>query len=98
MSHIIPKWLVKHCRGGEKNKFVFLSSEEIKDNIQDGPKEWLMCSCCEQKIGCFEKYFREFFIGREDIEIHPVDNGMIEIKNYRRVLKSSNFVSDQGCP
>ncbi|WPD24354.1 MAG: hypothetical protein SD837_07275 [Candidatus Electrothrix scaldis] len=85
VSHIIPKWLVKHCRDGEdyKNKFKYLSSKEIKFPPQDGPKEKLMCHDCEQKIGRFEKYFRNFFIGRKDIEIHIVDNGLIEIKNYR---------------
>ncbi len=42
-----------------------------------------MCSCCEQKIGRFEDYFRRFFISKKNIEIHSVNNGFIEIKNYK---------------
>ncbi len=51
-----------HTRGGKEynNKFQFLSSEEIKAPPQDGPKEHLLCSDCEQKIGSIEKYFKEF--------------------------------------
>jgi hypothetical protein len=85
VSHIYPKWMIKHCRGGEeyKNKFGFIASKEVKVPPQDGPKELLLCSCCDQRIGDIEKYFKEFFVDKKDIEIHIIDNKIHEIKYYK---------------
>jgi hypothetical protein len=77
--------MIKHCRGGEeyKNKFDFFASKEVKVPPQDGPKEPLLCSCCDQRIGRIEQYFKEFFVDKKGIETQRIDNNIHEIKNYQ---------------
>lgn len=52
-----------NCRDRENgNQFAFASSRNVK-TPQDGPKEYLLCGDCEQKLGVYETYYRTGFLG-----------------------------------
>ncbi|MBL7154102.1 MAG: hypothetical protein ISS79_10310 [Phycisphaerae bacterium] len=58
-SHIIPRSIIKMIRDESlNNRFIELHDGQDRI-IQDGPKEYLLCDDCEQKIGRYEKYFVE---------------------------------------
>jgi hypothetical protein len=69
-SHIIPRSIISLIRDGTlNNRFIELYNNTDKI-IQDGPKEYLLCNDCEQKIGHYEKYFKEsIHLSRHGIEI-----------------------------
>ena len=71
-SHIYPRHLYKKNRMIKK-KFKKQVYEITIDNISpvheisnpdwDGHKEYLLCSACEKKLGIYESYFSEVFLG-----------------------------------
>jgi len=51
------------------NRFYEICNKTNKI-VQDGPKEYLLCDKCEQKIGRYEKYYKEsVHLSRHKIEI-----------------------------
>lgn len=67
-----------------KNKFAYLTNGQDRIAPQDGPKEPLLCSVCEQKLSTNEKYFKEFYLGKNrKVEIHRIENDLVEIRNYQ---------------
>ncbi|MBW8038884.1 MAG: hypothetical protein FVQ85_02665 [Planctomycetes bacterium] len=86
-SHIIPRAIIKLIRDeGLDNRFYELRNK-LTQKIQDGPKEYLLCDDCEQKIGRYEKYFIEaVHFSKHDIEIkHNRQFGIIDNLNYRKI-------------
>ncbi len=58
-SHIIPRFVIKFIRDKKlKHRFYEICRKQ-KRIIQDGPKEYLLCTRCEQQIGKYEQYFKE---------------------------------------
>lgn len=58
-SHIMPRFAIKFIRDKKlKHRFYEIFGKQ-KRIIQDGPKEYLLCTKCEQQIGKYEKYFKE---------------------------------------
>ena len=58
-SHIIPRSIIKLVRDKKMNNKFYELGIDTRKIIQDGPKEYLLCNPCEQKIGRYEKYFKE---------------------------------------
>jgi len=58
-SHIIPRSLIRLVRDKTLGNRFYELHNKRRQTIQDGPKEFLLCDNCEQKIGSFEKYFIE---------------------------------------
>jgi len=59
------------------NRFYEIGSE-TNNIVQDGPKEYLLCDKCEQKIGRYEKYYKEaVHLSRHKIEI--IQDGKVAI-------------------
>ncbi len=83
-SHIIPRAIIKLIRDeGLDNRFYELHNK-LTQMIQDGPKEYLLCDDCEQKISRYEKYFKEaVHLSRHGIEIkHNRQFAVIENLDY----------------
>lgn len=58
-SHIIPSFAIKFIRDKKlKHRFYEICRKQ-KRIIQDGPKEYLLCTKCEQQISEYEQYFKE---------------------------------------
>ena len=64
---------------------------ELRDKasnvIQDGPKEYLLCDGCEQRLSRYEKYFKEaIHLSRHGIQVVQ-DRSYATIRNldYSRV-------------
>jgi len=86
-SHIIPRTIIKLIRDeGLENRFYELHNK-LTQTIQDGPKEYLLCDDCEQKIGRYEKYFIEaVHFSKHGIEIkHNRQFGLIDNLDYRKI-------------
>jgi hypothetical protein len=58
-SHIVPRSLIRLIRDEKLDDRFYALHQKVCKKIQDGPKEYLLCDNCEQKIGGFEKYFIE---------------------------------------
>ena len=58
-SHIIPKFMLRFIRDKTMDNRFYELGINTNKIVQDGPKEYLLCNECEQKIGRFEKYFKE---------------------------------------
>jgi hypothetical protein len=68
-SHIFPRSFIKLVRDEDTNRFYEMH-DKVDNLIQDGPKERLLCSECEQRISRYEKYFKEaVHLSRHGIEI-----------------------------
>lgn len=77
-SHIVPNSLFSLVRDKTMNNRFYEIGNETDNIIQDGPKEYLLCDKCEQKIGRFEKYYKEaVHLRRHKIEI--LQDGKITI-------------------
>ena len=86
-SHIISDSIIRLLRDKTLgNRFYELHNKQNKI-IQDGPKEYLLCNDCEQKIGRYEKYFKEaIHFSRHGIEIrHNQKCVIINNLNYRKM-------------
>lgn len=69
-SHIIPGSILRLIRDETLNNRFYELQNKVNQIIQDGPKEYLLCDSCEQKIGCYEKYYKEaIHLSRHGIEI-----------------------------
>lgn len=55
-SHIIPKCLYKLSKRGNMIKFDFATNSTDKVNYQDGLKEPLLCSDCDNDLGVLDGY------------------------------------------
>lgn len=83
-SHIIPRSIIKLIRDEKLNNRFHELHDKKNKTIQDGPKEYLLCNDCEQKISRYEKYFKEsIHLSRHGIEIKQNENfAIIENLNY----------------
>lgn len=69
-SHIIPGWTMGLIRDETLDNRFYELHNKLNRIIQDGPKEYLLCDECEQKISRYEKYFREaIHLSRHGIKI-----------------------------
>lgn len=87
LSHIIPKFIIKLVRDKELNyRFLEIKNNQI-NKIQDGPKEYLLCHECEQKIGIYENYFKEtIHLNRQHTsKVHDDQYLIIENINYQKI-------------
>lgn len=86
-SHIVTGSIFDLVRDKTmKNRFYKIGSK-TDEIVQDGPKEYLLCDVCEQKIGRYEKYYKEaVHLSRHGIEIIQ-DNRIAVIGNlnYRKI-------------
>ena len=86
-SHIIPRSIIKMVRDKSLNNRFY----ELKDGqdriIQDGPKEYLLCDGCEQKIAFYEQYFKEavHFSRHGTEKKHDGKRLLIENLDYRKM-------------
>jgi hypothetical protein len=87
LSHIIPKSLIKLVRDKELNYRFFQIKNNQSKEIQDGPKEYLLCHECEQKIGIYENYFMEVvhFNRQHTSKVHDDKCLLIENINYQKI-------------
>jgi len=86
-SHIIPRLAIKLIRDENlNNRFYELFSKQSKI-IQDGPKEYLLCSTCERHIGNYEKYFKEaIHLNRHKTKKYIIEkNLIIENLDYKKI-------------
>jgi len=86
-SHIIPSSIIKLVRDKKLgNKFYELHNKSSQI-IQDGPKEYLLCQNCEQKIGGYEKYFKEaIHLSRHGIEIRQTNQyAVFDNLDYKKI-------------
>lgn len=86
-SHIVTGSIFDLVRDKTmKNRFYEICSKTNKI-IQDGPKEYLLCDKCEQKIGRYEKYYKEaVHLRRHKIEIIQDDKvDIIRNLDYRKI-------------
>lgn len=92
-SHIIPRSIIKLIRDEKlDNRFYELHDKQNK-KIQDGPKEYLLCNDCEQKISRYEKYFKEsIHLSRHGIEIKQ-NNKFVIIDNLNYCKTKLFFLS-----
>jgi hypothetical protein len=87
LSHVIPKfvysWTKESCPSFLRN------SKEPNLRIQDGEKQHLLCSDCEQRLGIWEKAFYETVF----VPLHENKKNPIELKYDRWGLKFAVSVS-----
>ena len=86
-SHIIPHWVFGSIRDETLDNRFYELHNKLDKTIQDGPKEYLLCNDCEQKIGRYEKYFKEaIHLSRHGIEIrHNQQCAVIDNLDYRKM-------------
>lgn len=86
-SHIIPRSLIRLIRDETLGNRFYELHNRLHQRIQDGPKEYLLCDDCEQRIGRFEKYFVEaIHYGRHGTEKMQGDQALvIDNLDYRRM-------------
>lgn len=86
-SHIIPRSIIKLIRDETLDNRFYELNYNLYKTIQDGPKEYLLCNDCEQKIGRYEKYFKEsIHLGRHGIEIrHNQQRAIVNNLDYCRL-------------
>jgi hypothetical protein len=69
-SHIVSNSIFDLVRDRTMNNRFYAIGSKTENIVQDGPKEYLLCDKCEQKIGCYEKYYKEaIHLSRHKIEI-----------------------------
>jgi len=79
-SHIIPRSIIRLIRDETLDNRFYELHNKLNQTIQDGPKEYLLCDDCEQKIGRYEKYFKEaIHFSGHGIEI--TQNGQFAVIN-----------------
>ncbi len=78
LSHIVPSSIIDFVRDETMNNRFYKVGGKANEIVQDGPKEYLLCDECEQKIGCYEKYYKE--------AIHLSRHGVEIIQNSRVVI------------
>lgn len=85
-SHIIPGSIIGLIRDETLDNRFYELHNKLDKTIQDGPKEYLLCNDCEQKIGRYEKYFKEaIHLSRHGIEIkHNQQCVVIDNLDYRK--------------
>ena len=90
-SHIIPRSLIRLVRDKKLgNRFYELHNKRCQ-TIQDGPKEFLLCDNCEQRIGSFEKYFIEaVHYGRRGTKKKQSDQVLL-IESGRWIIPMTDF-------
>lgn len=67
LSHIVPKWMYYSLKNESPNKSMVGNFPSIgKESVilQDGPKQYLLCSACEQLLGDAENYVKHLLSGR----------------------------------
>jgi hypothetical protein len=80
-SHIVPNSIFSFVRDKTMNNRFYKIGGKTENIVQDGPKEYLLCDKCEQKIGSYEKYYKEaVHLSRHGIEIIQ-DNRIVIIGN-----------------
>lgn len=80
-SHIITGSLFAFVRDKTMNNRFYKIGTKSEEIVQDGPKEYLLCNECEQKIGRYEKYYKEaVHLSRYKIEIIH-DNNIVITRN-----------------
>jgi len=86
-SHIIPSSIIRLKRDETLDNRFYELYNKLNRTIQDGPKEYLLCDDCEQKIGRYEKYFKEaIHLSRHGIEIkHNAQFAVIDNLDYSNV-------------
>lgn len=73
-SHIIPKKIWDYVKGEEKNAWIF-TKENKPSQTQNGLHEPnILCNCCEQIIGSYEKYGQELI---KKLENNQYDSNII---------------------
>jgi hypothetical protein len=73
-SHIVTGSIFSLVRDKTMNNRFYEIGGKTKNIVQDGPKEYLLCDKCEQKIGRYEKYYKEaVHLSRHGIEIIQAD-------------------------
>jgi hypothetical protein len=87
LSHIIPKSIIKLVRDKELNNRFLEIKKNQSNEIQDVPKEYLLCHECEQKIGIYENYFKEtvHFNRQHTSKAHDDQYLLIENINYQKI-------------
>ncbi|MGA2070942.1 MAG: hypothetical protein ABSG97_06295 [Sedimentisphaerales bacterium] len=86
-SHIVTKSIFNLLRDKTINNRFYEIGGGTENIVQDGPKEYLLCDKCEQKIGRYEKYFKEaVHLGRHGIKIIQGKNiAIIRNLDYKKV-------------
>jgi len=86
-SHIIPRSIIKLIRDETLDNRFYELHNKLYQTIQDWPKEYLLCYDCEQKIGRYEKYFKEaIHLSRHGIEIkHNRQFAVIDNLDYSKL-------------
>ena len=86
-SHIIPSCIFKLIRDKKLNHRFYQLFNRQNQEIQDGPKEFLLCCNCELKISLYEKYFKEVihFNKHGTKKIHDEKVFVIENLDYKRI-------------
>ncbi len=80
-SHIVTGSIFDLVRDKTMNNRFYEIGSKTNNIVQDGPKEYLLCDRCEQKIGRYEKYYKEaVHLSRHGIEIMQ-DNRIAVIGN-----------------
>lgn len=86
-SHIVTGSIFSLLRDKTLNNRFYEIGGKTENVVQDGPKEYLLCDKCEQKIGRYEKYYKEsVHLSRHRIEIIQ-GNSIAVIRNldYKKV-------------
>jgi len=69
-SHIVSSSIFSLIRDETMNNRFYEICNKTNKIVQDGPKEYLLCDECEQKIGRYEKYYKEaIHLSRHKIKI-----------------------------
>jgi len=86
-SHIVTNSIFSFVRDKTMNNRFYEIGGKTENIVQDGPKEYLLCDKCEQKIGRYEKYYKEaVHLSGHGIEIIQDDRiAIIGNLDYKRV-------------
>lgn len=85
-SHIIPDCIFRLIRDESLAQRFYELHDKTDSIIQDGPKEYLLCGSCEQKISQYEKYFKEaIHFSRHGVKISHNDRvAIIDNLDYKK--------------
>jgi L-lactate utilization protein LutC len=61
-SHIIPSSIIKLIRDETLDNRFYQLYNKLNQTIQDGPKEYLLCDSCEQKIAAMRNTSKKPYI------------------------------------
>lgn len=64
LSHVVPKWAYRWMKA-EGSVMGSIRSKNVTTESQDGPKHYLLCDPCEQRLGDAENYVATFTRGRK---------------------------------